>query len=765
MKNSIYTVFVLAFLAFANAFGQRPVIELTFTATYGGQAVTPDSINIHNLTQGSDTTLYAPNSVLVLDYVTGIGDNFETGTNRFSVSQNFPNPFDGNTSVTINVPEKDLIKISVFDLIGHEVANYADILDAGSHSFSFEAGNEKYYLLTASSGNTSQSIKMMNFGNGGHQVKLDYQGIDESTPSFKSQNEINNFEYALGDQLRFIGYSETASGIGSDVLEDAPQTSKTYEFIILEGIPCPETPNVYYEGQTYKTVQIGTQCWFKDNLNVGTMVNGTVEQTNNGAIEKYCFGNHPADCDTYGGLYQWDEMMDYSATPGVQGICPAGWHLPSDGEFCTIATFIDPTVDCNLFFYTGTDGAGKMKSTGTIEAGTGLWYDPNTGATNSSGFTTLPAGFRESDATFLMLGYNGGFFTSSEMTSATGWIWGMNQHSAELVRRDYSKQAGFNVRCVKDQETIPTVSTSGITNITQTTATSGGNVTNQGSSEVTERGVCWSIIQNPTIAESHTSDGTGTGNFVSNISGLNPGTVYFVRAFATNNAGTAYGEELTFTTTSAEFICGDVVNYEGQNYNTVLIGDQCWFKDNLNIGTMVNGTVEQTNNGIIEKYCFGNHPADCDTYGGLYQWNEMMQYSTTPGVQGICPDGWHLPTDGEFCTIVQLLDPAFDCGTTGYYGVDGGGKMKSTGTIEAGTGLWYAPNTGATNSSSFTALPGGARFTDATFDYLGQVVFFHTSSENLATTDWCWHMNNINAAIARNDYEKNFGSSVRCLKD
>jgi uncharacterized protein (TIGR02145 family) len=406
-----------------------------------------------------------------------------------------------------------------------------------------------------------------------------------------------------------------------------------------------------------------------------------------------------------------------------------------------------------------------MKSTGTIEAGTGLWYDPNTGATNSSGFTTLPAGFRESDATFLMLGYNGGFFTSSEMTSATGWIWGMNQHSAELVRRDYSKQAGFNVRCVKNQETLPSVSTSTITDITQTTATGGGNVTAQGSLEVTERGVCWSTSQNPTIVDSHTSDGTGTGSFVSILSGLTSGTAYFVRAFATNNAGTAYGDELTFTTTSGQFVCGDVVNYEGQNYNTIQIGDQCWFKENLNVGTMVNGSINQTNNGTIEKYCYGNHPADCDTYGGLYQWNEMMDYSTTPGVQGICPEGWHLPTDGEFCTLATFLDPTVDCNLIYSTGTDGGGKMKSTGTIEAGTGLWYDPNTGATNESGFTALPAGTRWFDLTFGYLGLVGGFTTSSEKYVTTAWCWGMNNGSAALARDNYSKQSGFSVRCIKD
>jgi len=450
MKNSIYTFVVLVFMAYANAFGQRPVIELTFTAEYSGQTVSLDSINIENMTQGVDTTLYAPENVLSLDYVTGIGDDTGIGTDLFSVSQNFPNPFDGKTSVTVNVPEKDLIKISVFDLIGREVAKYANILNAGSHSFTFYAGDEKYYLLTATSSNSSQSIKMMNFGKVGHQVKLDYQGNDGNAPSFKSQKAISGFEYSLGDQLRFIGYAATTYGVGSDVLEDAPQISKTYQFAILEGIPCPGTPNVTYDGQTYKTIQVDDQCWFKENLNVGTMINGNGNQTNNGAIEKYCYDNLQANCDIYGGLYQWNEMMEYSTTPGAQGICPDGWHLPTDGEFCALATFLDPTVDCNLIYNTGADGGGKMKSTGTIEEGTGLWYAPNTGATNESGFTVLPAGTRWFDLTFGYLGLVGGFATSSEKYVTTAWLWGMNNESAALARDNYSKQSGFSVRCLKD---------------------------------------------------------------------------------------------------------------------------------------------------------------------------------------------------------------------------------------------------------------------------------------------------------------------------
>ena len=89
------------------------------------------------------------------------------------------------------------------------------------------------------------------------------------------------------------------------------------------------------DGKTYPTVQIGTQCWMAWNLNVGSMIPYTQEMANNGTVEKYCYDNSTSNCDVYGGLYQWDEIMNYSTTPGTTGLCPpvTGWHLPTDAEY------------------------------------------------------------------------------------------------------------------------------------------------------------------------------------------------------------------------------------------------------------------------------------------------------------------------------------------------------------------------------------------------------------------------------------------------
>ena len=209
----------------------------------------------------------------------------------------------------------------------------------------------------------------------------------------------------------------------------------------ITGQPCPGLPTVTYAGQTYNTVYIGSQCWLKENLNVGTMISGTQNQTNNGIIEKYCYNNDPANCATYGGLYQWNEAMQYVTTEGTQGICPDGWHIPTDGEYTVLTNFLGGE----------SVAGGKMKSTGTIEEGTGLWYQPNTGATDESGFSGFPGGYRYGlNGYFYILGYHGLFWSSSQYNTNYAWRRYLNYYYANVYRYNYYKEDGFSVRCLRD---------------------------------------------------------------------------------------------------------------------------------------------------------------------------------------------------------------------------------------------------------------------------------------------------------------------------
>ena len=149
-----------------------------------------------------------------------------------------------------------------------------------------------------------------------------------------------------------------------------------------------------------------------------------------------------------------------------------------------------------------------------------------------------------------------------------------------------------------------------------------------------------------------------------------------------------------------------------------------------------------------QKYCYNDLETNCDIYGGMYQWLEMMQYTTTQGAQGLCPPGWYLPTDADWTALTTFLGGESVAG----------GKMKETGTAH-----WASPNTGATNSSSFTALPGGTRFDNSSpFFGLGYGGNFWSSTEN-SPTAWYRALSNSNANASRSSCDKTFGFSVRCL--
>jgi uncharacterized protein (TIGR02145 family) len=190
------------------------------------------------------------------------------------------------------------------------------------------------------------------------------------------------------------------------------------------------TSQVLYSGKSYNTVQIGTQCWLKENLDIGTRIDGTQEQTNNSTIEKYCYNNNPNNCNTYGGLYQWSEAMQYTTAEGARGICPNGWHVPSYTEFQTLYTTV------------GHDGNALRAIGQGSGAGAG---------TNTSGFSALNEGDRSDSSTFEGLGYSAVFWNSTEY-SATDAIYlilhGDNSeiHLGIAIGKDY----GFSIRCVKD---------------------------------------------------------------------------------------------------------------------------------------------------------------------------------------------------------------------------------------------------------------------------------------------------------------------------
>ena len=312
---------------------------------------------------------------------------------------------------------------------------------------------------------------------------------------------------------------------------------------------------------------------------------------------------------------------------------------------------------------------------------------------------------------------------------------------------------------VSPEETLhlPTVITANITDITYNTAISGGEVKEDGGSEVIARGVVWCRSSKPTLDDNKTNDGSGLGSFTSNITDLQSGTNYHVRAYATNSDGTAYGISILFRTIQET---GTVTDIDGNEYGTVKIGDQWWMAENLKVtryndGTDIDYPVDNQDwmDRTTGAYNWYNHNYDTygSVYGALYNWHTIE-------TGNLCPEGWVVPSDAEWTKLSDYLG-----------GNDvAGGKLKSTRTEPAPHPRWNSPNAGATNESGFSALPGSMRFYHGGYSEnypIGSRGYYWTSTK-IDDSEFAWSrfIYSENPWISGYDGSRQrSGRSVRCM--
>ena len=293
----------------------------------------------------------------------------------------------------------------------------------------------------------------------------------------------------------------------------------------------------------------------------------------------------------------------------------------------------------------------------------------------------------EITGTKVQIGADTGIFSTNLMGLTPGNTYYIKAFATNSIGTTFGAQISFATNQVYS---LPYFSTNSVINVTMNSAECEGNITYDGGSTITSRGVCWSTTQLPTTADSKTTDLTGPGNYSSQLIDLSANTTYYVRAYAINNLGTAYGNELVFTTRT-----GTVSDVEENIYYTQTIGNQIWMAENLR-------TKKFNNNSDIPLItsntawaalttpgcCWYNNSESTykNTYGAMYNW-----YSVNTG--NLCPTGWHVPTDNEWVILINFL---------------GGENIAGLKLKEAGTDHWIGTNTG-TNESGFTALPGGFR--------------------------------------------------------
>jgi uncharacterized protein (TIGR02145 family) len=315
----------------------------------------------------------------------------------------------------------------------------------------------------------------------------------------------------------------------------------------------------------------------------------------------------------------------------------------------------------------------------------------------------------------------------------------------------------FTFSCRKEKPgTLPELSTEPLTNITSTSLVSGGNITSDGGFVVLSRGICWGTDFNPTIYNNITTDGEGTGSFISDATGMVSGTEYYVRSYATNSLGTAYGNAIIFIT--------PLTDIDGNVYSTVAIGNQVWMSENLKTSRYSDNTKiphitdnTEWSNLSTPGYClYGNNDvANVYKNGAIYNW-----YAVNTGK--LCPEGWHVPDEDEWTTLTDYLGGESDAG----------GKLK-----EVGTNHWTTPNSGATNDFGFTALPSGYRtgLTAGSFRASSYIGWWWASTEsdliwpNIESSELIWARNRTISfdvsEIAKGLGLKRNGYSVRCVKD
>ncbi|MEY4030869.1 MAG: hypothetical protein RJA90_2150, partial [Bacteroidota bacterium] len=274
------------------------------------------------------------------------------------------------------------------------------------------------------------------------------------------------------------------------------------------------------------------------------------------------------------------------------------------------------------------------------------------------------------------------------------------------------------------------------------------NIPDNGGKTVTQRGIVYSTTENPTTLNDKILSGTGIGEFSITITGLTQKTTYFVRAFASNEVGTAYSNQIKLTTNTASTTISDI---EGNTYNTINIGNQIWMTSNLSTSRFRNGVyipyiLNSTQWATTKSpaLSFYNHDNNFESnYGKQYNWYAVAD------PQGLCPIGWHIPSNNEWTILSDFL---------GGLNV-AGGKMKATGTQ-----FWSFPSNG-NNSSGFTGLPGGFRNVDGTFGILGYNGFWWSATDENEQKAFSRSIVYTDNVLSVNSSLKNQGFSVRCLKD
>ncbi len=442
MKYFTVVFFYMA-MFFCDCFAHCQSITLTFNVVNNTTWIQTDSIRVKNLTLGGDTILYYPDTILSL-YNVGIQD--QAGNKDGSIIQSvYPNPVIDKAIITIHIPDyNDEVRLLASNLSGRKLAELFLKPGMGTHQILFKPGRENIYLLTVNINGHSETMKLINSAAGKyHMCMFSYLASVSNVFEYKASADLSNFFFNYGDELMYIAYV----GNAESGMVDIPEGNAIINLQFSYNTPCPGITTVTYDGQVYNTIQIFSQCWLKENLNIGSRIPGDQAMTDNSIIEKYCYNNSEDSCSIYGGLYQWDEVMQYSLQPGVQGICPPGWHVPTDNDWKVLEGSVDSQYqisdpEWDNIGWRGIDAGENLKSISG-------WKDNGNGS-DMFGFTALPSGIRDYYSYFTNLATATFLWSSTVSNSYNAWFRTLRYDYSGILRTDFLRERGHSVRCLKD---------------------------------------------------------------------------------------------------------------------------------------------------------------------------------------------------------------------------------------------------------------------------------------------------------------------------
>ena len=583
-----------------------------------------------------------------------------------------------------------------------------------------------------------------------------YPNLTQNDGSVVVGSGTGNFSYAInGFEPQSVYYFRAYA-----INQTGTEYGESLGFTAIDEIqPCPDLPIITdAEGNEYTTIQIGKQCWMGQNLKttklnnlnpIATGLNNTDwSSTGEAAYSVYPhqfvsgIDSEQEITEKFGLLYNWFAV-------NTENICPEGWYVPDNNDWQILEKYLGINISYKL-----SDTANQY------------WESVNY-ATDLAGFSARGAGERNSNGEYSGIKTMANFWTSDYcgINSAISRNINLGVHDFDSNISN-SKNKAYSVRCIRkkqSQPVLPVEITAELSDITLNSVICGVSITDNGFCEIEQKGLVWSTEPQPDLDnnESFMEFGPVQNSFQAEITDLLPFTTYYVRAFATNSAGTAYGVQRAFVTTDEFSPCPGapfVEDIDGNIYPTVLIGNQCWMAVNLRTSRYKDNSIIENgqnaqnwsvaNTGMLSVYPHtliegsDSEQEVLQTYGYLYNW-----FAINSG--NLCPEGWHVSTDAEW----QILNA--------YIGVNVANELRTT-----GTDYWASPNANATNQYGFSAKGAGYRTSNGEFLNIKNTGNWWTSSDYIQgqafkRTIW-YHSDEIDVS---NTAHKNKGFSVRCVRD